>query len=105
MATKYPSSYTEQDIIKSKTSINSAEAIKRIRASAGTYEIVRKSPPPPSVQVKPSLSSFSDLEKQFHELKKQTDELRKQFELSQKQNEEYRIRLEKLEKEVRKQRE
>ncbi|XP_055619896.1 GA-binding protein subunit beta-2 [Toxorhynchites rutilus septentrionalis] len=44
--------------------------------------------------------SFGELERQFLEVKKQTDDLRKQFELSQKQNEEYRARVEKLEKEV-----
>ncbi|XP_058062794.1 ankyrin repeat and KH domain-containing protein mask-like [Anopheles bellator] len=41
------------------------------------------------------------LERQMVELKKLIEDLRKQFELSQKQNEEYRTRVEKLEKEVR----
>ncbi|XP_053674388.1 serine/threonine-protein phosphatase 6 regulatory ankyrin repeat subunit C [Anopheles nili] len=40
------------------------------------------------------------LERQLLEVKKQTEDLRKQFELSQKQNEEYRTRVQKLEKEV-----
>uniref|UniRef100_A0A182WCA3 Uncharacterized protein n=1 Tax=Anopheles minimus TaxID=112268 RepID=A0A182WCA3_9DIPT len=40
------------------------------------------------------------LERQMLELKKLIEDLRKQFELSQKQNEEYRARVEKLEKEV-----
>uniref|UniRef100_A0A182LYM8 Uncharacterized protein n=1 Tax=Anopheles culicifacies TaxID=139723 RepID=A0A182LYM8_9DIPT len=40
------------------------------------------------------------LERQLLELKKLIEDLRKQFELSQKQNEEYRARVEKLEKEV-----
>ncbi|XP_052899587.1 inversin-B [Anopheles moucheti] len=40
------------------------------------------------------------LERQQVELKKLIEDLRKQFELSQKQNEEYRARVEKLEKEV-----
>ncbi|XP_050072750.1 uncharacterized protein LOC126560845 [Anopheles maculipalpis] len=40
------------------------------------------------------------LERQQLELKKLIEDLRKQFELSQKQNEEYRARVEKLEKEV-----
>uniref|UniRef100_A0A182K8Q0 Uncharacterized protein n=1 Tax=Anopheles christyi TaxID=43041 RepID=A0A182K8Q0_9DIPT len=40
------------------------------------------------------------LERQMLELKKLTEDLRKQFDLSQKQNEEYRARVEKLEKEV-----
>lgn len=44
--------------------------------------------------------SLGELERHFLELKKQTDDLRKQFELSQKQNEEYRARVDKLEKEV-----
>ncbi|XP_055607067.1 uncharacterized protein LOC129754856 [Uranotaenia lowii] len=44
--------------------------------------------------------SLSELERHFLELRKQTDDLRKQFELSQKQNEEYRARVDKLEKEV-----
>lgn len=44
--------------------------------------------------------TLGDLERHFLELKKQTDDLRKQFELSQKQNEEYRARVDKLEKEV-----
>ncbi|XP_058457918.1 uncharacterized protein LOC131434790 [Malaya genurostris] len=47
-----------------------------------------------------SSMSLSELERHFLELKKQTDDLRKQFELSQNQNEEYRARVEKLEKEV-----
>lgn len=42
---------------------------------------------------------LSEIERQLLELKKQTDELRKQLELSQKQNDEYKIRLEKLEQE------
>ncbi|XP_052873704.1 ankyrin repeat and KH domain-containing protein mask [Anopheles cruzii] len=41
------------------------------------------------------------LERQMVELKKLIEDLRKQFELSQKQNEEYRARVEKLEKELR----
>uniref|UniRef100_A0A182R5K2 Uncharacterized protein n=1 Tax=Anopheles funestus TaxID=62324 RepID=A0A182R5K2_ANOFN len=40
------------------------------------------------------------LERQLLELKKLIEDLRKQFDLSQKQNEEYRARVEKLEKEV-----
>lgn len=44
--------------------------------------------------------TLGELERHFLELKKQTDDLRKQFELSQKQNEEYRARVDKLEKEV-----
>ncbi|XP_041771205.1 GA-binding protein subunit beta-2 [Anopheles merus] len=40
------------------------------------------------------------LERQLLELKKLTEDLRKQFDLSQKQNEEYRTRVDKLEKEV-----
>uniref|UniRef100_A0A182PET0 Uncharacterized protein n=1 Tax=Anopheles epiroticus TaxID=199890 RepID=A0A182PET0_9DIPT len=40
------------------------------------------------------------LERQMVELKKLTEDLRKQFDLSQKQNEEYRARVDKLEKEV-----
>ncbi|XP_058121677.1 GA-binding protein subunit beta-2 isoform X2 [Anopheles coustani] len=42
------------------------------------------------------------LERQILEQKKLTEDLRKQFELSQKQNEEYRARVDKLEKEVQK---
>lgn len=42
---------------------------------------------------------LSEIERQLMELKKQTDELRKQLELSQKQNDEYKVRLEKLEHE------
>lgn len=42
---------------------------------------------------------LSEIERQLLELKKQTDELRKQLELSQKQNDEYKVRLEKLEQE------
>ncbi|KXJ83661.1 hypothetical protein RP20_CCG003603 [Aedes albopictus] len=44
--------------------------------------------------------TLGELERHFLELRKQTDDLRKQFELSQKQNEEYRARVDKLEKEV-----
>ncbi|KAL1395004.1 hypothetical protein pipiens_000336, partial [Culex pipiens pipiens] len=47
-----------------------------------------------------SSMTLGELERHFLELKKQTDDLRKQFELSQKQNEEYRARVDKLEKEV-----
>ncbi|XP_058829777.1 uncharacterized protein LOC131689046 [Topomyia yanbarensis] len=47
-----------------------------------------------------SSMTLGELERHFLELKKQTDDLRKQFELSQNQNEEYRARVEKLEKEV-----
>ncbi|GAB0096918.1 GA-binding protein subunit beta-1 [Sergentomyia squamirostris] len=42
---------------------------------------------------------LSEIEKQLLELKKQTEELRRQLEISQKQNEEYKVRLEKLEQE------
>lgn len=44
--------------------------------------------------------TLGELERHFLEQKKQVDDLRKQFELSQKQNEEYRARVDKLEKEV-----
>lgn len=44
-----------------------------------------------------SPATMAEMERQILELRKITDELRKQFELSQKQNEEYRLRLEKLE--------
>ena len=100
MSTKYPSTSGYHNVAQSRSSSFPADTVKRIRTASGVYEIVRKSPPP--LQQKPSFGNFSsELEKQFHELKKQTDELRKQFELSQKQNEEYRKRLDKLEKEVR----
>lgn len=44
-----------------------------------------------------SPTTMAEMERQILELRKITDDLRKQFELSQKQNEEYRLRLEKLE--------
>lgn len=44
-----------------------------------------------------SPTTMAEMERQILELKKITDDLRKQFELSQKQNEEFRLRLEKLE--------
>lgn len=47
-----------------------------------------------------SSMTLGELERHFLEQKKQMDDLRKQFELSQKQNEEYRARVDKLEKEV-----
>lgn len=46
-----------------------------------------------------SPTTMAEMERQILELRKITDDLRKQFELSQKQNEEYRLRLEKLEQE------
>ncbi|XP_059620222.1 GA-binding protein subunit beta-1 [Phlebotomus argentipes] len=42
---------------------------------------------------------LSEIEKQLLDLKKQTEELRRQLEISQRQNEEYKVRLEKLEQE------
>lgn len=54
---------------------------------------------PAGAAATPSMT-LGELERHFLELKKQTDDLRKQFELSQKQNEEYRARVDKLEKEV-----
>lgn len=44
-----------------------------------------------------SPTTMAEMERQILELRKITDDLRKQFELSQKQNEEFRLRLEKLE--------
>uniref|UniRef100_A0A1L8D7I7 Uncharacterized protein n=1 Tax=Nyssomyia neivai TaxID=330878 RepID=A0A1L8D7I7_9DIPT len=44
---------------------------------------------------------LSEIEKQLLDLKKQTAELRRQLEISQRQNEEYKVRLEKLERERR----
>lgn len=61
--------------------------------SAGRASVSLQSPP----QQKPM--GLSEIERQLLELKKQTDELRKQLELSQKQNEEYKVRLERLEQE------
>uniref|UniRef100_A0A1B0CL24 Uncharacterized protein n=1 Tax=Lutzomyia longipalpis TaxID=7200 RepID=A0A1B0CL24_LUTLO len=47
----------------------------------------------------PTAMGLSEIEKQLLDLKKQTEELRRQLEISQRQNEEYKVRLEKLEQE------
>lgn len=51
-----------------------------------------------SVAVRTPMSQ-PDMERLLLDLRKQTDELRRRFELSQKQCEEYRVRLERLERE------
>lgn len=44
-------------------------------------------------------NTLADIMRQLVELKNHTDDLRKQMEIQQKQNEDYRLRLERLEKE------
>ncbi|XP_055532602.1 GA-binding protein subunit beta-2 isoform X2 [Wyeomyia smithii] len=81
----------QQQVVSSNANFSSNSALSGGNA-AGTVSIASNSSSP--------VMTFSELERHFLELKKQTDDLRKQFELSQKQNEEYRARVDKLEKEV-----
>lgn len=97
----YPSTATA---ISSSNSTSSHRSISHVTPAtnhsptmqlnqAGRTSVPLQSPPQP----KPM--GLSEIERQLLELKKQTDELRKQLELSQKQNEEYKVRLERLEQE------
>ncbi|XP_053684830.1 serine/threonine-protein phosphatase 6 regulatory ankyrin repeat subunit A [Sabethes cyaneus] len=81
----------QQQVVSSNPNFSSNSALSGGNA-ASTVSLASNSSSP--------AMTFSDLERHFLELKKQTDDLRKQFELSQKQNEEYRARVDKLEKEV-----
>lgn len=82
-----------------------AAALQRMAAPPTTSSAAPTAAAPAAFAAQPATGvartpmSQPDMERLLLELRKQTDELRRRFELSQKQCEEYRVRLERLERE------